>query len=53
MIERHRTLSQANQELRYTTIGELANLLRTNGAQSLVQNFYKYTANIGSNDVEN
>jgi len=39
-----------HNELRHTTVEELANLLRTNGAQSLVQNIYKYTANIHGND---
>jgi len=39
-----------HQELQYTTVGELANLLRTNGAQTLVQNIYKYTANIHGSD---
>jgi len=56
MIERHRTLPQANfcmrqhQELRYSTVEELANLLRTNAAQPLVQSIYKYIANIYGSD---
>ena len=55
-IERHRTLSQANfcmrqsPELRFTTTEELSTLIRNGCVSTLVQQIYKYTANITGSD---
>ena len=57
MIERHRTLSQANlcmhqnQDMIHSIVEEPVALLRNVSADSFVQRVYKYTANITGSDL--